>query len=217
MLNLTAIKNFITANNFFIVFALFLITIGSMGSAYYFGTPQMKEVLGQSFGVFSQSILIFNILLLIYDKLLQRVKEQKDTVAKLNDFTVSSINTIFNKFYSDKDKLEDLYNEIFQNKIKSGKPQITYHEANFLFIIFQTIENVYRIYYISGADKNKYDMSQYDGWEMLILKIVASPKVQLFYKEHKYLFQSLDFNDYIERQYFTKVKQYVSLSEVPKK
>jgi len=212
MLTLTSIKNFITSNNFFIVFALFLITISSMGSAYYFGTPQMKHVLGQSFGVFSQSILIFNILLLIYDKLLQRVKEQKDTVAKLNDFTVSSINNIFNKFYSDKDKLEELYNEIFLNKIKSTKPQLTYYETNFLFIIFQIIENVYRIYYISGADKNKFDISQYDGWEMLILKIVSSPKVQLFYKEHKYLFQSLDFNEYIERQYFKKVKMYVSLN-----
>lgn len=199
-------------NSFYIIILLFGITLIVMGSLYYFGSPAVKDIMGNALGVFGQAILIFNILLLIYDKLLQRFREQKETVAKLNDFTNSAIGNIFGKFGSDKANLGVLYNEIIKGDYKTPEqPKLSYEEENFLFILYQTIENVYRTYYLSGADQEKYDVSQYDGWEKLILQIVSSPKAQLFYKENRHLFNSLGFDDYLDSAYFSKVKQWVPI------
>ena len=198
-------------NNFYIVITLFIIALSSVSGIYYFGSPNTKLKMSSVLGVFGQVLLIFNILLLIYDKLLQRFKEQKDVLAKLNDFTVSAIGNIFNKFAADKKNLGTLYNEMVKGQYKTTKPELTYEEENFLFILFQTIENVYRTYYISGASKGQYDISQYDGWEQFILQTLASPKVQLFYKQNRHLFNSLGFDDYLDAAYFTKVKLYVDI------
>ncbi len=200
-------------NSFYIIIALFGITLIVMGGLYYWGSPTIKSMMGNALGVFGQAILIFNILLLIYDKLLQRFREQKETVAKLNDFTNSAIGNIFGKFGSDQKNLGDLYNEIIKGQYNDPEhPKVSYEEENFLFILFQTIENVYRTYYLSGADREKYDVSQYDGWEKLILQVVASPKAQLFYKDNRHLFNSLGFDDYLEAAYFSKVKMWVVLN-----
>lgn len=199
-------------NSFYIIISLFVIVLLAMGGLYYWGSPIVKKNMGNALGVFGQAILIFNILLLIYDKLLQRFREQKETVAKLNDFTNSAIGNIFGKFASDKEHLGELYNEIFKGEYKTpDQPKLTYEEETFMFILFQTIENVYRTYYLSGADREKYDVSQYDGWEKLILQVVASPKSQLFYKENRQLFNSLGFDDYLDAAYFTKVKLWVPI------
>lgn len=213
-------KTFLVGNNiFYVITAIFVIVLATMSTIYYFASPKTKIVMGQALGVFGQSVLIFNILILIFDKFLQQIKEQKDNIAKLNDFTMNAVNNVFNKFYGDKEHLGELYDEIFKGIIinPDKPPTLTYHEENFLFILFQVIENVYRTYYISGADRNKFDTSQYDGWEHLILKIVSSPKVQLFYSQNQYLFSSLNFTEYMDRQYFKRVKQYVKIIPSSKK
>lgn len=212
MFNIRDLTN--PTTSFYIIITLFVIVLSTMGLLYSFGSKKIKENIGTSLGVFGQAILIFNILLLIYDKLLQRFKEQKETVAKLNDFTTSAIGNIFGKFfYSDKENLNELYNEIIKGEYKSTEPTLTYHEENFLFVLYQTIENVYRTYYLSGAEREKYDVSQYDGWENLILQVVASPKSQLFYKQNQHLFNSLGFVDYLDKAYFSKVKLYVDIRQ----
>jgi hypothetical protein len=198
---------------FLVVVAIFVFVLLVLTMIYFKSGPAGREIITKGMTLFGNAIMILNLLILIYTKLLERIKEQKDQVGKINDFSMTAINTIFSQFYKEKDNLGALYGEIFEDKIDAKKPvELDYYETNFLFIVFQIIHNVYRSYYISGADTNKYDVSQYDSWENLILQIVKSPKVQLFYKRYSHLFVSLGFNDYIEKQYFNRVPRYIDIN-----
>lgn len=198
---------------FLVVVAIFVFVLLVLTMVYFKSGPAGREIITKGMTLFGNAVMILNLLILIYTKLLERIKEQKDQVSKINDFSMTAINTIFSQFYKEKDNLGVLYGEIFEDKVDKTKPvELDYYETNFLFIVFQIIHNVYRSYYISGADTNKYDVSQYDSWENLILQIVKSPKVQLFYKRYSHLFVSLGFNDYIESQYFNRVPRYIDIS-----
>lgn len=198
---------------FLVIISIFVFVLLILTVVYFKSGPNGREIITKGMTLFGNAIMILNLLILIYTKLLERIKEQKDQVAKINDFSMTAINTMFSQLYKEKANLGDLYSEIFENKINPDKPiDINYYETNFLFIVFQIIHNVYRSYYISGADTNKYDASQYDSWENLILQIIRSPKVQLFYKRYSHLFVSLGFNDYIESQYFSKVPRYIDIT-----
>jgi hypothetical protein len=198
---------------FLVVVAIFVFILLSLTVVYFKSGPNGRELITKGMTLFGNAVMILNLLILIYTKLLERIKEQKDQVVKINDFSMTAINTIFSHFYKEKNNLGALYGEIFEAKVDKTKPvELDYYETNFLFIVFQIIHNVYRSYYISGADTNKYDASQYDSWENLILQIVKSPKVQLFYKRYSHLFVSLGFNDYIEKQYFNRVPLYIDIS-----
>ncbi len=202
---------------FITIMIIFIIILMVLVVSYFASGAEVRDSITKGMTLFGNSILVLNLLILIYTKLLERIKEQKDQVNKINDFSMVAANNIFSQFYKEKSNLEELYNEIFENKIASATPKLSYFETNFLFMVFQIIHNVYRSYFISGADTNKYDISQYNSWENLILQIVKSPKVQLFYKKYSYLYVSLGFNDYIESQYFAKVPRFVDITpEMPR-
>ena len=96
------------------------------------------------------------------------------------------------KFYKDPKNLSSLYSEIFESKYDS-KPNLTYYENNILFTIFQTIESVYRLYYVSGKDTTKISKDQYEGWDNFVFQFVLVLKYNYFIKKITYfhLFRKL--------------------------
>lgn len=192
---------------FLVVWSLILFIIGSL--LYYKLNENKRKVLQTIVSSFGNFILILNIIFLVYDKLLSSVNKKISDIKDLNKISLDTINNIFDKFYDDRKNLEGLYNEIFENKISVGEISLSYHEINFLFTVFQTIETIYRLYFVSGKEASILTNNQYEGWDNFILLICRSPKVQLFYKKNHQLFTSLNFEYYIGG-YFKNVKIYVT-------
>ena len=207
---MTDFTNFLIDNADNITLVLILSSISIfifVGIAYYYANMKKREVIQTILSMFGNFILILNILFIIYGKFLDRLNQKVSNIKDLNKLTLDSLRNIFITFYKDPKNLGSLYSEIFEKKYDT-KPKLTYEENNFLFTIFQTIETVYRMYYISGKDTLKLSTDQYEGWDNFILAVCGSPKSQLFYKKNHHLFSSLGFEKYISR-YFNEVELYV--------
>ena len=175
---------------------------------YYYGNEKRRDTIQTVLSMFGNFILILNLMFIIFDKFLARINQKTNTIKELSNYTTSSTNLMFTTFYKDPKNLGNLHSEIFEKKYNSN-PKLTYEETNFLFIIFQIIENVYRLYYISGKETIKISKDQYEGWDNFLISVMGSPKVQLFYKKYHHLFTSLNFEDYMKK-YFSQVKIYVN-------
>ena len=175
---------------------------------YYYGNEKRRDTIQTVLSMFGNFILILNLMFIIFDKILIRINQKTNTIKELSNFISNSVNLMFTKFYKDPKNLGSLHSEIFEKKYDPN-PKLTYEEINFLFIVFQTIENVYRLYYISGKDNVKISKDQYEGWDNFLISVTGSPKVQLFYKKYHHLFTSLNFENYI-KIYLSQVKIYVN-------
>lgn len=195
-----------TAGIILVITCLILFIIG--GIVYYNLNESKRKFLQVIISLFGNLVLVLNIVFLVYDKVLSSLNKKIRDLKDLNNISLETVNDIFNKFYSDPKNLKNLYNEIIENKIVDEKPNLSYYESNFLFTLFQTLETIYRLYYVSGKDTTKITKDQYEGWDNFVLSICRSPKVQLFYKKNKHLFTSLNFENYIGK-YFKEVKIYV--------
>ena len=191
----------------FILIVISIITFVIVGITYYYANSKNRETIQTILAIFGNFILILNILFIIFDKFIGRLNQKVSNIKDLNELTLSALSNIFTTFYKDPKNLGSLYEEIFENKYDS-KPKLTYYENNILFTIFQTIESIYRLYYVSGKETIKLSKDQYEGWDNFLNLVCSSPKVQLFYKKNHHLFSSLNFENYIGK-YFSHVKIYV--------
>ncbi len=96
---------------FLVVVAIFVFVLLILTMVYFKSGPAGRDIITKGMTLFGNAIMILNLLILIYTKLLERIKEQKDQVSKINDFSMTAINTIFSQFYKEKDNLGDLYGE----------------------------------------------------------------------------------------------------------
>tara|TARA_Y100000389_G_scaffold204028_2_gene254591 strand:+ start:78 stop:719 length:642 start_codon:yes stop_codon:yes gene_type:complete len=207
---MTDFTNYILDNADNITFLLTFVSIVIsvvVGIIYYYANMKKRELVSTMLSMFGNFILILNILFIIFDKFLGRLNQKINNIKDLNRLTLTSLNNIYTSFYKDPKNLGGLYSEIFENKVDS-KPKLTYYENNFLFTLFQTIEAVYRMYYVSGKETMKLSKDQYEGWDNFLNSVCASPKVQLFYKKNHHLFTSLNFEKYMGK-YFNNVHIYI--------
>lgn len=192
-------------NNFMIVFLSFLALSSVIIFMYFTGNKKSREGLTKFLSIFSSTIIILNLLMMVLNNYESNKLKQKEQVIKLNDKSLAFVNTVYNLFLNKKDVLEDLYNEIYFQQFKKpvvlDKVIISYEERNVLFIIMQHIENIFRIYYITGGEQELYNNTMYEGWNFFITIFFQSPKVQKFYMNFKHHYKSLGFHKWIENKY----------------
>jgi hypothetical protein len=197
------ITNYILFNSqlIFKIILIFAIVLYIVLIIFYFRSSEHgRDTISVLFTLIGNVMLVINIFFIMYDKLMNSINNKINSMKELNNISLSFVNKMFNDFNNHPKELAALHTEIFEKRY-STKPKLTYYETNLLFTVFQVIENMYRTYYISGKDASKLETDQYEGWDNFLFMILASPKVQLFYKKYNHLFKSLDFDIYIKRYY----------------
>lgn len=195
-------------NLFLITFSIFIILSLSLIIIYFTSGNKNKTNITTFLSLFSGSVIILNLLLMLLNNYESNKLKKIEQVSKLNDKSLSFTNTIYNKFNSDKQSLEKLHNEIFygtfEKPVIAENVALTYEETNMLFIIFQYVENIFRVYFIEGGEKSLYNDTVYEGWEAFIIKLMRSPKTQLFYITFKEHYKSLGFYKWLENKYIKR-------------
>jgi len=195
----------VKVSNGMIVSLIFIVLTIIIVFIYFKGSDKLREKLTKILPILSSIILTLNLLMIVLNNHESNKLKKKEQVIKLNAKSLEFVNTVYNLFLNKKDVLENLYNEIYFKKFKKpvvlSEVDITYEERNVLFIIMQHIENVFRVYYITGGEKELYNTTMYEGWDYFITLFFQSPKVQKFYMEFKEHYKSLGFHKWIENKY----------------
>lgn len=182
-----------------IVIGIFAILMTWIMVLYFRAKHERRAVIMTALSLFGSSVLVFNLLLVIYHELRESVHVKRSMILSMNDQVVTEIKYIFREMLHNKDTLGQLYDEIIEGRThdlgSNGRPIVTYHESNFLFIVFQVMLNFYRNYEFNTKDKDT--RHNYNSWRQFLLKLMSSAKVQQFYATNIHLFNDILFNKFI--------------------
>ena len=195
-------------NLFNLTFITFFILSGIIIVLYFNFNKKNKERLTNFLTIFSSSMIILNLLMMVLNNYESTKLNEKAQIIKLNDKSISFASTVYNLFLNNKDKLQNLYDEIyfekFEKPVNPKKVKLTFEERNVIFIIMEHIQNLFRVYYIQGGESALVNNTMYEGWNTFITQFFKSPKVQLFYITFKRYFSSFGFYKWIENKYIAK-------------
>lgn len=199
-----------------IVIGIFFMVMLWVMVMYFKSGPTMRASILTFMSLFGSSVLVFNLLLIIYRELRESVHLKKSMILAMDTQVVSEVKYIFRELMNNKDTLGQLHDEIIYGKMQpmgpNGRPVLTYYESNFLFITFQIMLNFYRNYEFNTKDKNT--RQNYNGWRNFLLKISSSAKVQQFYGLNKHLLNDLLFNKFMSLYVLPYVEHYVPIEDL---
>lgn len=202
-----------------IIVVSFIVLMAIIMTIYFMSGPKRKNSIMLVLSLSGNILLVFNLLLLIYNELKEYAKLKRKMITDIDLHVISELQYIYTGFMTNKDTLEDLYNEIFLAKIpptsdnnNHPKPQVNYYESNFLFIVFGIMQNFYRNYEFNTSDTDT--VHNYNSWHQLLHQIMSSPKCQQFYSTNKHLISDLQFNKYVSIYILPSVHHYIPITKM---
>lgn len=194
-----------------IVIAVFLIIMTWVMILYFRAGDKKRSTIMTALSLFGSTMLVFNLMLIIYRELRESVHIKRAMVTAMDEQVVTEIRYIFREMLHNKQYLGQIHDEIMEGRVHAmgtnGRPELTYHESNFLFIVFQVMQNFYRNYEFNTSDEDT--RNNYNSWRQFLLRLMSSPKVQQFYAMNKHLINDLLFNKFLSLYVLPYVDQYV--------
>lgn len=199
-----------------IAICIFIVTLVTVMILYFKSGIQRRNTITTALTLFGSVILVFNILLIIYNELKQYAIVKTKMITDIDDIVNEQLRYVFREFMYNKQKLGKLYDEVFTDKIypfdDNNKPIVTYYESNFLFIVFGIMQNFYRNYEFNTIDNDT--LRNYNSWRHLMRQFFTSPKCQQFYSINKHLISDLLFNRYVELFVLPTIKIHIPISNI---
>lgn len=199
-----------------IIIGVFLIIMAVIMVFYLHSTSKTRSTITTALSLFGSTMLIFNLLIITYRELRKYINTKRNMIIDIDKQVVEHINYIYREMMYNKQYLEQIYDEIIMNKIhvfgNDGKPVLTYHETNFLFMVFSIMLNYYRNYEYNTDDLDT--MKNYNSWRAFLLKLMSSPKVQYFYSINKHLFNDIMFNKFMTIYVLPYVELYIPIQNM---
>lgn len=199
-----------------IVIAIFLVVMTWVMVLYFRSRPVRRATIMTSLSVFGSTMLIFNLLLIVYRELRESVHIKRTMIMSIDERVTEEIQYIFREMLHNKDTLGQLHDEIMLGKIHefgpNNRPTLTYYENNFMFIVMKIMQNFYRNYEFNTRDMDT--RHNYNSWRQFMLKVMASPKSQQFYSLNKHLFNDILFNKFISIYVLPYVDHHIPISDM---